>query len=71
MVRRADNEVRLRLESGQAINLQLSGDMEGRTLQLIPAEDGMTDLVIGSAAGVSQQEENEHMLRRRRKTTYH
>ncbi|KAF2821785.1 hypothetical protein CC86DRAFT_100636 [Ophiobolus disseminans] len=51
MTSNTNNEVRLRLESGQAINLQLSGDMEGRTLQLLPAENGMTDLVIGNARG--------------------
>jgi len=51
MTSNTQNEVRLRLESGQAINLQLSGDMEGRTLQLLPAENGMTDLVIGNARG--------------------
>lgn len=51
MTSNTNGEVRLRLESGQAVNLQLSGDMEGRTLQLLPAENGMTDLVIGNARG--------------------
>ncbi|KAH7075172.1 hypothetical protein FB567DRAFT_452644 [Paraphoma chrysanthemicola] len=33
------------------VNLQITGDMEGRTLQLVPAEGGATDLVIGNARG--------------------
>lgn len=42
------NELRLRIDNSQAINIQLTGDTEGRTLQLLPAENGMTDLVIGN-----------------------
>jgi hypothetical protein len=45
------NELRLRIDTAQAINVQLSGDMDGRTLQLVPAGDGKTDLVIGNARG--------------------
>jgi hypothetical protein len=45
------NELRLRIDTAQTINVQLSGDMDGRTLQLVPAGDGKTDLVIGSARG--------------------
>lgn len=42
------NEVRLRIDNTQPINLQLSGDMDGRTLQLVPGANGTTELVIGS-----------------------
>jgi hypothetical protein len=42
-----DNEFRVRLDGKAPVNISLSGDMEGRTLQLVPAENGMTDLVIG------------------------
>jgi hypothetical protein len=43
-----NNDIRLRVDGSAPLNLQLSGDMEGRTLQLVPAENGMTDLVIGN-----------------------
>jgi hypothetical protein len=42
-----NNEIRLRVDGTVPLSLQLTGDMEGRTLQLVPAENGMTDLVIG------------------------
>jgi hypothetical protein len=42
-----NNEIRLRVDRGTPLNLQLSGDMEGRSLQLVPAESGMSDVVIG------------------------
>ncbi|KAH3958647.1 hypothetical protein HBI56_208600 [Parastagonospora nodorum] len=42
-----DNEFRVRLDGKAPVNISLSGDMESRTLQLVPAENGMTDLVIG------------------------
>ncbi|KAH4596532.1 hypothetical protein HBI24_231450 [Parastagonospora nodorum] len=42
-----ENEFRLRLDGKAPVNISLSSDMEGRTLQLVPAENGMTDLVIG------------------------
>jgi hypothetical protein len=52
MTSNTNNEIRLRLQNGSApVNLQISGDMEGRTLQLVPAENGATDLVIGNARG--------------------
>ncbi|KAH7089788.1 hypothetical protein FB567DRAFT_547347 [Paraphoma chrysanthemicola] len=44
-----NNEIRLRVDNrGAPVSLQISGDMEGRTLQLVPAENGATDLVIGN-----------------------
>lgn len=43
------NEIRLRVDSSAPFGLQFDGDMEGRTLQLIPAENGMADIVIGHA----------------------
>jgi hypothetical protein len=43
-----NEDIRLRVDGSAPLNLQLSGDMEGRALQLVPAEDGMTDLVIGN-----------------------
>ncbi|OAK99324.1 hypothetical protein IQ06DRAFT_223759 [Phaeosphaeriaceae sp. SRC1lsM3a] len=47
MTSTTNNEIRLRVDGTMPLSLQLSGDMEGRTLQLVPAENGMTDLVIG------------------------
>jgi hypothetical protein len=41
------NELRVRFDRARPLTLQLSSDMEGRTLQLVPAENGFTDIVIG------------------------
>ncbi|KAH3917173.1 hypothetical protein HBI56_121440 [Parastagonospora nodorum] len=43
----SNNEPRLRVDGTMPLSLQLSGDMEGRTLQLVPAASGTTDMVIG------------------------
>ncbi|KAF2032062.1 hypothetical protein EK21DRAFT_110275 [Setomelanomma holmii] len=52
MTGNTNNEIRLRIQNGSApVNLQISGEMEGRTLQLVPAENGATDLVIGGTRG--------------------
>lgn len=40
-------EIRLQIDASAPLNLQFNGDMEGRSLQLIPGEDGLADLVIG------------------------
>jgi hypothetical protein len=40
------NEIRLRVDANAPLSLQFNGDMEGRTMQLIPTEDGMAELVI-------------------------
>jgi hypothetical protein len=47
MTTATNNEIRLRVDNTTRLSLQLSGDIEGRTLQLVPAEGGMTDLAIG------------------------
>jgi hypothetical protein len=51
-----NNEIRLRVDGTMPLSLQLSGDMEGRTLQLVPAENGMTDLVIGGGNNIRSGE---------------
>lgn len=45
---RSDNngEIRLRIGNDAPVTLSLNGDMEGRTLQLVPIENGMNELVI-------------------------
>jgi hypothetical protein len=43
-----DKEIRLRFDNTHPINLELSGDMYGRTLQLVPGGNGTTEVVIGS-----------------------
>jgi hypothetical protein len=42
-----NNEIRLRVDRTTPLSLQLTGDMEGHTLQLVPAESGKSDVVIG------------------------
>ncbi|KAJ8104760.1 hypothetical protein OPT61_g10583 [Boeremia exigua] len=45
--RGSDNgEIRLRIGNDAPVTLSLNGDMEGRTLQLVPIENGMNELVI-------------------------
>jgi hypothetical protein len=52
----ANNEIRLRVDGTMPLSLQLTGDMDGRTLQLVPAENGMTDLVIGGGNNIRSGE---------------
>ncbi|KAF1970997.1 hypothetical protein BU23DRAFT_570257 [Bimuria novae-zelandiae CBS 107.79] len=40
-------EIRLRVDASALLNLAFKGDMEGRTLETIPAEAGYADIVIG------------------------
>lgn len=54
--RGSDNngEIRFRIGNDAGLTLNLNGDMEGRTLQLVPIENGMNELVIsGNARGES------------------
>jgi hypothetical protein len=46
-----NGEIRLRVDASAPLSLQFNGDMEGRTLQINPAEDGMADIVIGNSRG--------------------
>ncbi|KAI4635842.1 uncharacterized protein J4E87_000799 [Alternaria ethzedia] len=39
-------EIRLKVDPNAPLSLQFNGDMEGRTMQLVPTEDGMAELVI-------------------------
>ncbi|KAG9193301.1 hypothetical protein G6011_03336 [Alternaria panax] len=41
-----NNEIRLRVDANAPLSLQFNGDMDGRTMRLIPGEDGMAELVI-------------------------
>jgi hypothetical protein len=47
-------EIRLRADRKAPLSLQFEGDMEGRTLRLVPGENGMTEVVIGSSREVSE-----------------
>ncbi|KAF2681763.1 hypothetical protein K458DRAFT_444602 [Lentithecium fluviatile CBS 122367] len=46
-----NGDIRLRVDASAPLSLQFNGDMEGRTLQINPAEDGMAEIVIGSSRG--------------------
>jgi hypothetical protein len=46
-----DSEIWLRVDASAPLSLQFSGDMDGRTLQILPAENGMADIVIGQKTG--------------------
>jgi hypothetical protein len=54
------NELRVRFDRARPLTLQLSGDMEGRTLQLVPAENGFTDIVIGGGEARRHSENPAH-----------
>lgn len=43
-----NGEIRLRIGNDAPVTLSLNGDMEGRTLQLVPIDDKMNELVISS-----------------------
>jgi hypothetical protein len=55
-----NGEVRIRVDASAPLSLQFNGDMEGRTLQINPAENGMADIVIGNSRG----EENSYVSER-------
>ncbi|KAL6711652.1 hypothetical protein ACN47E_004586 [Coniothyrium glycines] len=44
------NEIRLRVDASAPLSLTFNGEMEGRTLQLVPAGDGMAEIVIGGSS---------------------
>ncbi|KAF1937944.1 hypothetical protein EJ02DRAFT_39347 [Clathrospora elynae] len=46
-----NKEIRLRVDASAPLSLSFNGDMEGRTLRMIPAENGMADIVIGGSRG--------------------
>lgn len=43
---KTNGEIRLRIGNDAPVTLSLNGDMEGRTVQLVPGENGMNELVI-------------------------
>ncbi|KAF2656405.1 hypothetical protein K491DRAFT_678021 [Lophiostoma macrostomum CBS 122681] len=47
----AGGEIRLKVDASAPLSLQFNGDMEGRVLNINPAEDGMAEIVIASARG--------------------
>lgn len=49
-----NSEIRFRVDASAPLALTIDGDMEGRTLQLLPAENGMTDVVIAPASDKSR-----------------
>lgn len=49
--RTENGDLKLRLDASTGVNLELLGDMEGKTLSIRAQEDGMHELVIGSARG--------------------
>jgi hypothetical protein len=59
MTSNENNEIRLRVDASAPLSLSFNGDMEGRTLRMIPAENGMADIVIGSRNGDSTYQGSE------------
>lgn len=47
----SNGEIRLRVDASAPLSLAFNGDMEGRTLQINPTEDGMADIIIGGQRG--------------------
>jgi hypothetical protein len=54
-----NGEIRLRVDASAPLSLSFNGDMEGRTLQINPAEDGMADIVIGGQRGEDDVDRSE------------
>ncbi|KAI4621576.1 hypothetical protein J4E80_003946 [Alternaria sp. BMP 0032] len=49
VISNGNNEIRLKVDPNAPLNLQFNSDKEGRTMQFIPTEDGMAELVIRGA----------------------
>ena len=45
-IAREPNEVRLKIGASAHFGVHLNGDLEGKSLQIVPAEDGMAELII-------------------------
>ncbi|KAJ4290294.1 hypothetical protein N0V90_010510 [Kalmusia sp. IMI 367209] len=54
-----NGEIRLRVDASAPLSLSFNGDMEGRTLRIDPAEDGMADIVIGGHRGEDDDYEDD------------
>lgn len=46
-----NGDIRLRVDASAPLSLSFNGDMEGRTLQINPAEDGLADIIISGNRG--------------------
>jgi hypothetical protein len=57
----ANGEIRLRVDASAPLSLQFNGDMDGRTLQIQPLEDGMADIVIGNP-GSEYRNERQNLI---------
>jgi hypothetical protein len=44
-----NDEIRLRVDASAPLSLAFNGDMAGRTLRMVPAENGMADIIIGGS----------------------
>jgi hypothetical protein len=64
MASQTNNEIRLRVDGKMPLSLQLSGDIEGRTVQLVPAKDNMTDLFISGSGPSSKNNEKVYRTQR-------
>jgi hypothetical protein len=65
---KANGEIRLRIGNDAPVTLSLNGDMEGRTLQLVPIDNGMNELVIsGNGRGESIYHSERGSVRSERK----
>lgn len=47
----SNGDIRLRVDASAPLSLSFNGDMEGRTLQINPAEDGLADIIISGNRG--------------------
>ncbi|KAF1838454.1 hypothetical protein BDW02DRAFT_414949 [Decorospora gaudefroyi] len=59
MTSNGNGEVRLRVDASAPLSLSFNGDTECRTLRMIPAGNGMADIVIGSRNGESTYQGSE------------
>ncbi|CAN9298302.1 unnamed protein product [Alternaria alternata] len=64
------SEIRLRVDANAPLSLQFNGDMEGRTMRLIPGEDGMAELVISGNDADLYKTEQERKRQNRRPIVY-
>jgi hypothetical protein len=64
------SEIRLRVDANAPLSLQFNGDMEGRTMRLIPGEDGMAELVISGNDANLYKTEQERKRQNRRPIVY-
>lgn len=57
------DEIRIRVNANAPLSVQFNGDMEGRTLRMVPGENGMAELIISGGRKEGRKEQRKEQVR--------